>query len=136
MLEELRAKIKKAFGEEQAARVRVAYEFAEKAHDGQKRSSGEPYSIHPLAVANILTDLGMDADTIISGLLHDTIEDTGVTKEELEEKFGPKRPGEQVTSSLNYSKAKEILGWQPEVNFDQGVKKVVAWYKERTNEQK
>ncbi len=88
MLEELRVKVIKAFGEDQAARVRSAYEFAEKAHSGQKRSSGEPYSIHPLAVANILTDLGMDADTIISGLLHDTIEDTGVTKEELDEKFG------------------------------------------------
>lgn len=88
MLEELRVKIRKAFGEDQTARVRSAYEFAEKAHAGQKRSSGEPYSIHPLAVANILTDLGMDADTIISGLLHDTIEDTGVTKEEIEEKFG------------------------------------------------
>ncbi|NLB41652.1 MAG: bifunctional (p)ppGpp synthetase/guanosine-3',5'-bis(diphosphate) 3'-pyrophosphohydrolase [Clostridiales bacterium] len=88
MLEELRVKVIKAFGEDQAARVRSAYEFAEKAHSGQKRSSGEPYSIHPLAVANILTDLGMDADTIISGLLHDTIEDTGVTKEALDEKFG------------------------------------------------
>ncbi|NLC42761.1 MAG: bifunctional (p)ppGpp synthetase/guanosine-3',5'-bis(diphosphate) 3'-pyrophosphohydrolase [Clostridiales bacterium] len=88
MLEELRVKIRKAFGEDQAARVRGAYDFAEKAHAGQKRSSGEPYSIHPLAVANILTDLGMDADTIISGLLHDTIEDTGVTKEELDEMFG------------------------------------------------
>lgn len=54
----------------------------------------------------------------------------------VEEKFGPERPGEQVTSSLNYSKAKEILGWQPEITFDEGVKKVVAWYKERTNEQK
>ncbi|HHU48279.1 MAG: RelA/SpoT family protein [Caldicoprobacterales bacterium] len=88
MLEGLVKKITDAFGEEAAAKVIEAYEFAEKAHAGQKRSSGEPYSIHPLAVANILTDLGMDVNTIISGLLHDTIEDTGVTRQELEQKFG------------------------------------------------
>jgi len=88
MLEGLIKKIKEIFGEEAAVRVKEAYEFAANAHANQKRSSGEPYSIHPLAVANILTDLGMDVDTIIAGLLHDTIEDTGVTREELEEKFG------------------------------------------------
>jgi adenine phosphoribosyltransferase len=88
MLEALLKKITEAFGEEAAAKVMEANEFAEKAHANQKRSSGEPYSIHPLAVANILADLGMDVNTIISGLLHDTIEDTGVTREELEEKFG------------------------------------------------
>ncbi|MGI6527734.1 MAG: RelA/SpoT family protein [Caldicoprobacterales bacterium] len=88
MLEALLKKITEAFGEEAAAKVMEANAFSEKAHANQKRSSGEPYSIHPLAVANILADLGMDVNTIISGLLHDTIEDTGVTREELEEKFG------------------------------------------------
>jgi guanosine-3',5'-bis(diphosphate) 3'-pyrophosphohydrolase len=88
VLEELREKLTKAFGEEAVEKVKKAYKFAENAHAGQKRSSGEPYSIHPLAVANILTDLGMDVDTIIAGLLHDTIEDTGVTREELAELFG------------------------------------------------
>jgi len=50
---------------------------------------------------------------------------------DVEEKHGPERPGEQVTSSLDYSKAKEILGWEPEVDFDEGVKKVVAWYQSK-----
>ena len=50
---------------------------------------------------------------------------------EMEEEHGPERPGEQVTSSLDYSKAKEILAWEPEVNFDEGVKRVVAWYKNK-----
>lgn len=50
---------------------------------------------------------------------------------EIEEKHSAERPGEQVTSSLNYNKAKKILGWEPRVNFDEGVRKVVAWYKSR-----
>jgi UDP-glucose 4-epimerase len=50
---------------------------------------------------------------------------------DVEETHGPERPGEQVTSSLDASKAKEILGWEPEVDFDEGVKKVVAWYQSR-----
>lgn len=88
VLEALVKRITDTFGEEAAVKVIEAYEFAVEAHADQKRSSGEPYSIHPLAVAKILTDLGMDVNTIISGLLHDTIEDTGVTREELEKKFG------------------------------------------------
>jgi guanosine-3',5'-bis(diphosphate) 3'-pyrophosphohydrolase len=88
MLEALANKVREAFGENAASKVIEAYRFAEKAHEGQKRSSGEPYSIHPLAVAHILADLGMDPVTICAGLLHDTIEDTGITKEELEAKFG------------------------------------------------
>ena len=84
VLEGLVKRITDTFGEEAAVKVIEAYEFAVEAHADQKRSSGEPYSIHPLAVAKILTGLGMDVNTIISGLLHDTIEDTGVTREELE----------------------------------------------------
>ena len=88
MLAELETKIKKIYGQETVDKIRQVYDFAEKAHHDQKRSSGEPYSIHPLAVATILVDMGMDIDTIAAGLLHDTIEDTGVTKEELEKRFG------------------------------------------------
>lgn len=88
MLAELETKIKKIYGQETVDKIREVYDFAEKAHHDQKRSSGEPYSIHPLAVATILVDMGMDIDTIAAGLLHDTIEDTGVTKEELEKRFG------------------------------------------------
>ena len=53
-----------------------AYDFALRAHQNQKRDSGDPYVIHPVAVANILTDLKLDSATIATGLLHDTIEDT------------------------------------------------------------
>jgi len=66
-----------------------AYVFSAKRHEGQERLSGEPYLIHPLAVAGILAELRMDAVTVAAGLLHDTLEDTLATKEEIEELFGP-----------------------------------------------
>lgn len=69
-------------------RVLAALEVASVAHDGQKRKSGEPFIIHPIAVAAILADMRMDRDSIIAGLLHDTVEDTHVTFEELENLFG------------------------------------------------
>jgi len=69
--------------------VTKAYTFAEKAHEGQKRYSGEPYFIHLVATAKNLAELQMDATTIAAGLLHDTIEDTGVTPETIEREFGP-----------------------------------------------
>jgi guanosine-3',5'-bis(diphosphate) 3'-pyrophosphohydrolase len=88
LLNQLELKVKKIYGQENADRIRQVFAFAEKAHQGQKRSSGEPFSIHPLEVANILVDMGMDVDTIAAGLLHDTVEDTGVSIEELERLFG------------------------------------------------
>ena len=69
-------------------RIEAAYELAKKAHDGQVRSSGDPYISHPIAVAIILVGLGMDSDTIIGGLLHDVVEDTSVTLEDIEKQFG------------------------------------------------
>jgi GTP diphosphokinase / guanosine-3',5'-bis(diphosphate) 3'-diphosphatase len=68
--------------------VRRAYEFSEKAHAGQIRRSGEPYISHPLGVAGILASLRLDISTIITGLLHDTVEDTPVTLAEIERQFG------------------------------------------------
>lgn len=65
-----------------------AYDVAEEMHRGQLRKSGEPYLIHPMAVAEILADLGMDEETIIAGLLHDVVEDTPYTSEELAADFG------------------------------------------------
>ena len=65
-----------------------AYNFAVKAHENQKRHSGDPYVIHPVAVANILTDLKLDSATIATGLLHDTIEDTQATYKTIEKEFG------------------------------------------------
>ena len=65
-----------------------AYNFAVKAHENQKRESGDPYSIHPIAVASILTELKLDSATIATGLLHDTIEDTYATYETIKVEFG------------------------------------------------
>lgn len=73
---------------EELERLKVAYTFAEKAHEGQYRKSGEPYIYHPVAVARILLDLEMDATTLVAALLHDVVEDTGVTLEQIEEQFG------------------------------------------------
>jgi len=74
--------------EENLEKIRKAYQFADNSHKGQYRKSGEAYIIHPLNTAIILTTVYADTDTIIAGLLHDTIEDCSVEKEELEELFG------------------------------------------------
>ena len=68
--------------------VRKAYEFSAKAHEGQRRRSGEPYVKHPIAVAGVLTSLKTDVTAIVAGLLHDTLEDTVATAGELEREFG------------------------------------------------
>jgi GTP pyrophosphokinase len=68
--------------------IRKAYEFSAKAHEGQRRRSGEPYVQHPVAVAGILSLLKTDVTTVVAGLLHDTLEDTVATPEELERLFG------------------------------------------------
>ena len=69
-------------------RLNKAYDFAVRAHSNQKRASGDPYSVHPIEVANILTDLKLDSATITTGLLHDTIEDTYATYETIKGEFG------------------------------------------------
>lgn len=69
--------------------VKKAYDFAKEAHKNQKRESGEPYIIHPIAVAEILAELGMDTNTIIAGLLHDVIEDTDCSFEDAARIFNP-----------------------------------------------
>ncbi|HEY2395102.1 MAG TPA: bifunctional (p)ppGpp synthetase/guanosine-3',5'-bis(diphosphate) 3'-pyrophosphohydrolase [Rudaea sp.] len=73
---------------EQIERVRKAYLIGAHAHAGQTRKSGEPYITHPVAVAGILADLGMDVETIVAAILHDTLEDTPLSRSELEAGFG------------------------------------------------
>jgi GTP pyrophosphokinase len=73
---------------EDISKLEKAYRYAEKAHDGQLRKSGEPYILHPIAVTEILMDLHMDSSTLIAGLLHDVVEDTGVTLAQINEEFG------------------------------------------------
>jgi GTP diphosphokinase / guanosine-3',5'-bis(diphosphate) 3'-diphosphatase len=74
--------------EDQVGRIRKAYLIGADAHAGQTRKSGEPYITHPVAVARILAELGMDAETIIAAILHDTLEDTPLSRAELESEFG------------------------------------------------
>ena len=82
-------KIKKGYSEEDYEKIRKAAEYANQMHADQKRKSGEPYIIHPLAVAETLAlQLNMDADTVCAGLLHDVIEDTSATAEDVEKEFG------------------------------------------------
>ncbi len=71
------------------AMINRAYVFSMKAHGSQKRASGDPYYSHPIEVAGILTDLHLDDETIVTAILHDTIEDTVATQEEIERLFGP-----------------------------------------------
>ncbi|MBQ3293728.1 bifunctional (p)ppGpp synthetase/guanosine-3',5'-bis(diphosphate) 3'-pyrophosphohydrolase [Candidatus Saccharibacteria bacterium] len=69
-------------------RVKRAIEIAKQAHEGQSRKTGEPYIVHPLAVKKILEEWGMDEDTIIAGILHDTVEDTSLTLNDIKQEFG------------------------------------------------
>ena len=84
---ELRAQVG-YLSDEQMVKLEQAYDLAFRAHDGAKRLSGEPFVEHPVAVAQILAELRLDADALIAGLLHDTVEDTDVTFGEIETRFG------------------------------------------------
>ncbi|MBM7644687.1 GTP pyrophosphokinase [Scopulibacillus daqui] len=87
-IEELLDKASSYLNQEQVDKIKQAYDYAERAHDGQFRKSGEPYINHPVEVANILVNLQMDPTTVIAGLLHDVVEDTSVTLEDIQETFG------------------------------------------------
>ncbi|MES2801097.1 MAG: bifunctional (p)ppGpp synthetase/guanosine-3',5'-bis(diphosphate) 3'-pyrophosphohydrolase [Bdellovibrionota bacterium] len=87
-VEDLLAKIKAYHPGAPLQLVEKAYLFSEKAHEGQVRRSGEPYISHPLSVAGILADLKLDVDTIMTGLLHDTVEDTEISLDDIKREFG------------------------------------------------
>jgi len=82
------ADIHQRYSAEESLLIQKAYEIAAKAHDGQLRASGEPYIVHVLTVAHILADIGLDAQTIIAAILHDTLEDTTVSFDSIQEVFG------------------------------------------------
>ncbi|MFN4033874.1 MAG: RelA/SpoT family protein [Fimbriimonadales bacterium] len=93
--------------EADTSRLVEAYLFAEERHHGQQRKSGEPYITHPLAVAHILADLQMGVNTVIAGLLHDVLEDTPTTPDELEQRFGDTvRQLVEGVSKLHHSERK------------------------------
>ena len=87
-LDRLNRRMERYLSAEQVGQVIAAYEFAAKAHEGQQRYSGEPYISHPVAVATLLADLKLDAQTLMAALLHDVIEDTGVPKDHIASLFG------------------------------------------------
>ena len=88
MLQGLTDKLTLYLDPKEVDRIERAYHFSEKCHLGQMRQSGDPYITHPLAVANILADMRMDHESLMAALLHDVIEDTGVTKGQISRRFG------------------------------------------------
>ena len=87
-INQLVAKLEGYLPPEDVERVQEAYDFSFQAHDGQKRRSGEPYITHPVAVAGLLADLKLDSETLIAAILHDVMEDTPISKEEITSRFG------------------------------------------------
>lgn len=88
LYQDLIARVRKYHPSDDISMIEKAYKTAYEAHKNQVRKSGEPYIVHPLYVAIILADLELDKETIVAGLLHDVVEDTIMTMEEVEEKFG------------------------------------------------
>jgi RelA/SpoT family (p)ppGpp synthetase len=87
-INQLVSKLETYLPPEQVERVQEAYDLAFQAHDGQRRRSGEPYITHPVAVADLLADLRLDAETMIAAILHDVMEDTPIAKEDITSRFG------------------------------------------------
>lgn len=88
LFEELIACVRKYHPSADISMIEKAYQTAKEAHEGQARKSGEPYIIHPLCVGIILAELELDKETIVAGLLHDVVEDTVMTDEEIAQEFG------------------------------------------------
>ncbi len=107
LYEELISIVRKYHPSDDISQIEKAYAIANKAHEGQKRKSGEPYIIHPLCVAIILAELELDKESIVSGLLHDVVEDTVMTLDEIKDEFGNEVAiivdGVTKLGQLNYS---------------------------------
>ncbi len=104
-------KVKENYSKEDQAFFERAFAYAEKAHEGQMRLSGEPFFMHPYEVAGILVDLGLDMSTVVAGLFHDIVEDTDVTLEVISEKFGSETAqivdGVTKVGKVNFSSKEE-----------------------------
>ena len=88
LFETLKKSVSSYLEQQQVQKIQQAYFVARQAHEGQTRTSGDPYITHPIAVAYILADMKLDHETIMAALLHDVIEDTQVTQEDLSKQFG------------------------------------------------
>ena len=106
-------RVKKQNPQANVKKIRAAYDCAASAHEGQQRRNGEPYIIHPVAVAEIIVEMGLDTDSVCAGLLHDCIEDTGFGYKEIENKFGTSVAelvdGVTRLGMLRYSKEQEQM---------------------------
>lgn len=121
MLEDMIKKIKVYNPHTDEEIISKAYNLTKQAHEGQKRNSGEDYFVHPVAVANILIDLHMDDETICAGLMHDVLEDTKVSYEEMEEMFGS-----EITQLVDgVTKLKKIKYKSKEENQIENIRKMV-----------
>ncbi len=113
LYQELITSVKKYHPSTDVSMIQKAYEVASEAHKDQKRKSGEPYIIHPLCVSIILADLELDKETIVAGLLHDAVEDTWMTYDEVVKEFGTEVAllvdGVTKLGQLNYSADKVEL---------------------------
>lgn len=112
LYDELIAEIKRYHPSKDLSLVERAYKLAREAHGEQKRKSGEPYIIHPLCVAKILAELELDLESITAGLLHDVVEDTKYTLDEISEMFNPDVAllvdGVTKLSNIEYSSREEM----------------------------
>ena len=116
LFDKLIAAIHRYHPSDDISQIEKAYRIARDAHKDQKRKSGEPYIIHPLCVAIILADLELDKETIIAGILHDVVEDTDVTVEQLRDIFG-KRIADLVASESDA--------------FEEGVSEEDSWHQRK-----
>jgi guanosine-3',5'-bis(diphosphate) 3'-pyrophosphohydrolase len=111
MLNELVEKVRSYHPEADTALITRAYTFSERMHHGQKRRSGEPYFVHPVEVASIIAHMKLDVPSVVTGLLHDTVEDTLTSLEQIEKEFGPEVAGlvDGVTkiSQINFTTREE-----------------------------
>jgi len=113
-IDELKEIVSNYMSKEEVELLQVAYDFSKKAHEGQMRKSGEPYITHPLAVSGILAHLKLDFASVATGILHDTVEDTEVTLEDVSELFGEDVAflvdGVTKISQMNFKNTQEKQG--------------------------
>lgn len=119
--QELFEAVQKRLGPEKATLIEKAYHIADKMHEGQKRLSGEPYIIHPMNVASVLDELGLDERAIAAGLLHDVVEDTSYTKEDMAREFG-----EDIAALVEgVTKISEIKSQSKETEAAENIRKML-----------
>ena len=121
LLEPLKTALKQSHPDFDTAKLQKAFDVANSAHAGQKRKSGEDYITHPVAVAQILVDLGMDLATVNAALLHDTVEDTGLSIESIAKDFG-----DEVASLVDGVTKLDKLTYGPTAEAETLRKMVVA----------